>query len=335
MKIALITDAWTPQVNGVVRTWGRVIAACGAQGHEVLVVSPNDFRTVPLPTYPEIRIAVRPGGKLKRMLDGFQPDAIHIATEGPLGFAARRYCLKYDLPFTTSYHTKFPEYISARAPVPLAWGYRLMRWFHRPSRGVLVATTTIRRELEAEGFDNIVDWTRGVDTDVFRPGRPRALEGAEPLYLYVGRVAVEKNLRAFLDLDLPGEKAVVGGGPQLEDLKRDYPEVLFPGPKFGEELAAWYRSATVFVFPSRTDTFGLVLLEALASGVPVAAFPVPGPLDVIGHDGPGVLSEDLARAVMDAACISAESCRAHAMRFSWDATAAIFLDNLAVFERKR
>ncbi|WP_416898566.1 MAG: glycosyltransferase family 4 protein [Minwuia sp.] len=333
MKIALVTDAWLPQVNGVVRTWGRVVEECERLGHEVLVIAPRDFRTVPLPTYSEIRIAVGAGRKVRRMLDEFAPDAVHVATEGPLGLAARRHCLKLGWPFTTSYHTKFPEYVSARFPVPLSWGYAAVRRFHRPSSAVLVATPTIRRELEAEGFANIADWTRGVDTDLFRPDGPKAWEGEGPLFLYVGRVAVEKNIGQFLDLDLPGTKAVVGGGPQLDELRRDHPDVLFPGPKFGEELASWYRSASVFVFPSRTDTFGLVLLESLASGVPVAALPVPGPLDVVGRDGPGVLDEDLGKAALEALTIDPAVCRKHAMRFSWEATAAIFLQNLARIER--
>jgi glycosyltransferase involved in cell wall biosynthesis len=335
MHITLVTDAWLPQVNGVVQTWSRVVDECERLGHRITVISPQDFRTVPLPTYREIRIAVLPGGKLRRLLNADPPDAVHIATEGPLGLATRRYCLRWGLPFTTSYHTKFPEYFSARFPVPLSWGYRALRWFHRPSSAVLVATPTVCAELEAKGFANIADWTRGVDTEIFRPDGPKALEADRPVFLYAGRVAVEKNLRAFLDLQLPGKKVVVGNGPQLGELQRDYPEVTFAGPKFGEDLAAWYRSAAVFVFPSRTDTFGLVLLEALASGVPVAAFPVPGPLDVIGHDGPGALDEDLGAAVVRAQHISSEECRAHSMRFSWAQTAAIFLDNLAVIEGER
>lgn len=335
MHIALVTDAWAPQVNGVVRTWQRVKQECEAHGHNFTVIEPGQFRTVPLPTYAEIRIAPNPGGKLKRLLAEARPDAIHIATEGPLGLAARRYCLKRRWPFTTSYHTKFPEYLSARFPIPLSWGYRLVRWFHGPSRAVLVATPTVGDELRARGFERVINWTRGVDTTLFRPDGPRAWEGAEPLYLYAGRVAVEKNIRAFLDLDLPGTKAVVGGGPQLAELESDYPEVLFPGPKFGGDLAAWYRSASVFVFPSRTDTFGQVQTEALASGVPVAAFPVPGPLDVIGHNGPGVLDEDLRAAVLRAQDILADACRAHAMRFSWERTAAIFLENLAPIKGER
>lgn len=335
MHIVLVTDAWLPQVNGVVRTWGCVKDECERFGHRFTVIEPGQFCTISMPTYAEIRIAPKPGGKLKRLLQAARPDAIHIATEGPLGLAARRYCLRRGWPFTTSYHTKFPEYLSARFPIPLSWGYRAMRWFHRPSSAVLVATPTVRQELEKQHLTNMVDWTRGVDTTLFCPDGPKALDTASTVFLYVGRVAVEKNLRAFLDLDLQGQKVVVGGGPQLKELQLAYPDALFAGPKFGEELAAWYRSATVFVFPSRTDTFGLVLLEALASGVPIAAFPVPGPLDVIGDKGPGVLSENLTDAAYRAHQISPADCRAHAMRFSWAQTAAIFLDNLAVIEGER
>lgn len=329
LKIALVTDAWLPQVNGVVRTWGRVIAECEAMGHAFQVTAPRDFRTVPLPTYPEIRIAVNPLGGVRRAIESFNPDAIHIATEGPLGLAARNVCVGRGWPFTTSYHTKFPEYVSARLPVPVEWGYRAMRWFHRPATAVLVATRSIRRELEGRGFRNIVDWTRGVDTGLFRPEGPKAVELPRPVFLNVGRVAVEKNLRAFLDLELPGSKLVVGDGPALADLRRDYPDVHFAGAKVGEELAAYFRSADVFVFPSLTDTFGLVLLEALAAGLPVAAFPVPGPIDVIGRDGPGVLGSDLRAATLAALSIDRERCRSHAMRYSWRACAEIFLAHIA------
>ena len=334
LEIALVTDAWEPQVNGVVRTWRRVIAECEAMGHRVQIISPADFLTVPMPTYGEIRLALFPGAGVRRALENMGPDAVHIATEGPLGYAARRWCRAQGVPFTTSYHTRFPEYVTARVPLPLGWCYAVVRRFHRHSDAVLVATPTMRRELEQHGFRNIVDWTRGVDSDLFRPDGEKAWQGGRPLFLYVGRVAVEKNLRGFLDLELPGTKAVVGGGPQLSELVRDYPEVLFTGPKFGEQLASWYRSASVFVFPSRTDTFGLVLLEAMASGVPVAAFPVAGPLDVVGPGGPGVLSENLGAAAIAALGIPAEECVAHARGFSWRATASIFLNNLALTDRR-
>jgi 1,2-diacylglycerol 3-alpha-glucosyltransferase/glucuronosyltransferase len=328
MRILLVTDAWPPQVNGVVRTLQRVRQECEALGHEFEMVSPDQFRTVPCPTYPEIRLALRPGRRIAARLRAFQPDCVHIATEGPLGLAARRQCLKLGLPFTTSYHTRFPEYVNARAPVPLAAGYAWMRWFHRPSAGVMVATRTIRRDLEARGFTNVRDWSRGVDTLLYRPDHAPALDLPRPVHLCVGRVAVEKNLEAFLALPLAGSKLVVGDGPQLATFRARYPEVHFAGAKFGEELARHYVCGDVFVFPSRTDTFGLVLLEALASGVPVAAYPVPGPLDVIGTSRTGILDEDLGRASAHALEIPRERCRRHAETFSWRSCALQFLANL-------
>jgi glycosyltransferase involved in cell wall biosynthesis len=329
MRILLVTDAWLPQVNGVVRTLQRVRQECEALGHSVEIVSPDQFRTLPCPTYPEIRLAPAPGGRIAQRLRDCQPDCVHIATEGPLGLAARRQCLRHGLPFTTSYHTRFPEYLAARLPLPLAAGYAWMRWFHRPSQGVMVATRTVRRDLEARGFRNLKDWSRGVDTALFRPDHAPALDLPRPVHLYVGRVAVEKNLDAFLDLPLAGSKLVVGDGPALADLRARHPEVHFVGAKVGVELARHYVCGDVFVFPSRTDTFGLVLLEALASGLPVAAYPVAGPLDVIGQAPVGALDHDLGRAVARALASPRERCRAHAERFSWQRCARQFLANLS------
>lgn len=329
MRILLATDAWFPQINGVVRTLGRVTEELTALGHELLVVHPGRFRTVACPTYPEIRLAVAPRAGARRLLEDFRPDAVHIATEGPIGWAVRGLCVKRGLPFTTSYHTRFPEYVAARAPVPLALGYAVMRWFHRPSKGIMVATPTLLRELEGRGFRNVVAWSRGVDTELFKPRNDPAVDLPRPVYLYVGRVSVEKNLEAFLGLDLPlGSKLVVGDGPQLAALRQRFPRAHFVGARQGEELARHYASADVFVFPSRTDTYGLVMLEALASGLPVAAFPVPGPLDVIDGHGIGVLDEDLAYAAERALAIPPERCRAHALKFSWRACAEQFLGNL-------
>lgn len=329
MRILLVTDAWAPQVNGVVRTLERIKQECEALGHAVRVISPDQFRTVPCPTYPEIRLALRPGKSIGATLDQWRPDCVHIATEGPLGLAARRQCLRRGLAFTTSYHTRFAEYLNARAPIPLAVGYAWMRWFHGRSSGVMVATRTIRADLEARGFANLKDWSRGVDTELFRPDREPALALPRPVYLCVGRVAVEKNLDAFLSMPLAaGSKLVVGDGPQLAALRARYPDATFAGARFGEDLARHYVSADVFVFPSLTDTFGLVLLEALASGVPVAAHPVPGPLDVIGGSGCGVLDHDLARAAERALEIPRQHCRDHALRFSWRHCAEQFIDNL-------
>jgi glycosyltransferase involved in cell wall biosynthesis len=333
MRILIVSDAWSPQVNGVVRTLQRVRQECEALGHRVEIISPEQFRTVPCPTYPEIRLALRPGRTIARRIYQVRPDCIHIATEGPLGFAARGYCVRRGLPFTTSYHTRFPEYVHARFPVPLALGYACVRWFHRPSRGVLVATRTIREDLERHGFVNVRPWSRGVDTELFRPDQPPALDLPRPVYLYVGRVAVEKNLAAFLDVPLSqGSKLVVGDGPALTRLKAKHPDVHFAGARHGVELACHYVCGDVFVFPSRTDTFGLVLLEALASGLPVAAYPVPGPLDVIGNSGCGFLDQDLGRAMALALAIPRSRCRAHAASYSWRRCAEQFLGHLQPIE---
>jgi glycosyltransferase involved in cell wall biosynthesis len=329
MRIALVTDAWFPQINGVVRTLSLVREELLALGHEIEVISPDRFRTVPCPTYPEIRLAVLPGRAVARMLEAFRPEAIHIATEGPLGWAARAFCVRRKLPFTTSYHTRFPEYVTARAPVPTSWGYAVVRRFHGASAGVMVATPGLKEDLESRGFTNIRQWSRGVDTKLFRPRNDPALDLPRPVYLYVGRVAVEKNIEAFLKLDLPvGTKLVVGDGPMLADLERRYPDTVFAGAKHGDELSRHYASADVFVFPSKTDTFGLVMLEAAASGLPIAAFPVPGPLDVVDGHGIGVLDDDLGYAVDRALAIPPERCRAHALQHSWTACAELFLENL-------
>ncbi|WPZ37043.1 glycosyltransferase family 1 protein [Thalassobaculum sp. OXR-137] len=331
MHVTVVSDAWYPQVNGVVRTLATTAEHLRARGHRVTFVTPDRFRTVPCPTYPEIRLALFPDRRVADLLDAAHPCAIHIATEGPLGHAARRYCLARGLPFTTAYHTKFPEYLQARAGIPLAWTYRMMRRFHAPSSGVMVATASLRRELEAHGFANLRDWTRGVDVRLFHP-RPSILDLPGPILMYVGRVAVEKNIGAFLALDHPGTKVVVGDGPQRAELMRQHPDVVFVGAKSGEDLAAHYASADVFVFPSRTDTFGLVLIEALASGVPVAAYPVPGPLDVIADSGAGVLDEDLARAVAGALTIDRSVARTRGLQFTWARCAEMFLDNLQPFD---
>lgn len=332
MKILLVSDAWFPQVNGVVRTLNTVIGELKTMGHEVDTITPDQFTTIPCPTYPEIRLACWPFFRVPAMIEAARPDAIHIATEGPLGMTARRYCVRNKLPFTTAYHTRFPEYVEPRLGVPVSWTYKVMRHFHGKSAGVMVATKSIRADLEARGFDNIKDWSRGVDTELFRPQSKDAIDAPRPVFMFVGRVAVEKNLPAFLELDLPGSKVVVGDGPDMAMLKKRFPDTIFVGAKKGEELARHYASADVFVFPSRTDTFGLVMLEALASGTPVAAFPVPGPLDVIASDKVGVLSEDLGAAAKAALKLSAEDCRAYALGYSWRACAEQFFANLAPFD---
>lgn len=344
MKILIVSDAWHPQVNGVVRTLATVKGELENLGHGVDVIGPEGFFTLPLPSYPEIRLAVAPGRRLTRLMDLARPDAIHIATEGPLGFAARRYCLRRRLPFTTAYHTRFPEYVRDRIPVPLALSYAVVRRFHRPSAAVMVATPSLEADLMARGFGHLARWTRGVDTTLFCPAPvPGAAFGPDPavfpfprpILLSVGRVAVEKNLEAFLRLPLPGTKVVVGDGPQRTELNQRYPDVQFLGARHGAELARCYAGADVFAFPSRTDTFGLVLLEALACGTPVAAFPVPGPQDVLGTghpDGPvGALNDDLQCAIQTALALPRSRCRDFALTYSWRASAEQFLENLRPF----
>ncbi|HEV7251843.1 MAG TPA: glycosyltransferase family 1 protein [Mesorhizobium sp.] len=328
MKLALVTDAWAPQVNGVVNTLSRLVERLRERGDEVTVIAPNRFRTLPCPTYPEIRLALARPGEIGRLLDRSGADFFHIATEGPLGFWARRHLLRSGRFYTTSYHTKFPEYLAARAPVPLSVSYAWMRRFHNAGLGCMVATPSLMTDLERHGFRNLRLWPRGVDAELFRP-RPGADLGLKrPVFLSVGRVAVEKNLTAFLALDLPGTKLVVGDGPARAELEKRFPEAVFLGLRRGEALAAAYASADVFVFPSLTDTFGNVMLEALASGVPVAAFPVTGPQDVIGDSGAGVLDHDLRRAVLQALEISREAARAHALRYSWETSVRIFRDHV-------
>jgi glycosyltransferase involved in cell wall biosynthesis len=336
MRILLATDAWEPQVNGVVRTLTRIVAELRDMGDEVEVISPDQFPSFPLPTYPEIKLAVGAYEKVQDKFKSFEPEAIHIATEGPIGLAARRICIEWKLPFTTSYHTRFPEYVSARLPVPLAAGYAYMKWFHKPSGRLMVATPTLRDELARHGFRNLSQWSRGVDTEVFhppRPGDPDPYEGLKrPIFLNVGRVAVEKNIEAFVSLDLPGTTVVVGDGPQREELAARYPHVVFAGAKFGAELAAYFAATDVFVFPSLTDTFGLVLLEAMASGAPVAAFSAPGPIDLIPGSGAGVVapgqSDGLREACLECLKLDREAVRAFAEQFSWPACAEEFRRNL-------
>ena len=333
MKIALVTDAWEPQVNGVVRTLKSTTCELQAMGHTVEIVTPLDFRTLPCPTYPDIRLSLLPGAKVRRCLDAFDPDAIHIATEGPLGLAARRYALNHDIPFTTAYHTRFPEYIQARTGMPLAWTYAFLRWFHGPSKAVMAPTVVVQQDLEANGFTNVVLWSRGVELDIFKPRKCDKLKTVPPIFLYVGRVAVEKNIEAFLALDLPGSKWVAGAGPALAGIQARYPGVNFLGVLNQQELAEVYASADVFVFPSKTDTFGLVLLEAMACGLPVAAYPVTGPLDVIGDSRAGVMHEDLRTACLAALELKREDAAAYARKFSWRAATEQFLSHLHPRER--
>ena len=329
MKVMIVTDAWKPQVNGVVTTLGKIGEGLNRLAHEVRFVTPQLFKSIPCPTYPEIRLSLFPYAGVSREIEAFAPDAIHIATEGPLGLAARRYCLKRKIAFTSAFHTRFAEYVHARIRIPVDLTYRWLRNFHAPSRALMVPTPSVQRDLEARGFTNTVAWTRGVDTETFSPGARDALANRRPIFLYVGRVAVEKNIEAFLKIDLPGTKWVVGEGPMRAQLERRYPHVHFAGIKTPAELARYYRAADVFVFPSLTDTFGLVLLEALACGTPVAAFPVLGPIDVIGDSGAGILHENLAVACMRALDIPREKARHYAEQFSWGKSIDQFVQNLS------
>jgi glycosyltransferase involved in cell wall biosynthesis len=327
-SLAIVTDAWCPQVNGVVNTLQRTRDELLTDGYRVTMFTPEKHLTVPCPSYPEIRLAILPEHWVSRQLDSIEPDYIHIATEGPIGSAARRHCLKNGLSFTSSYHTQFPEYIRKRMPVPLRVSYAYMRNFHGAARRTMVATPSQQRLLEQWRFKNIVRWSRGVDTDIFTPDNKASLNVVRPLFVYAGRVAVEKNIDAFLRLALPGTKCVIGDGPALNTLKSQFPDVLFTGYKYGADLASHIAAADVFVFPSLTDTFGLVMLEAMSCGVPVAAFPVTGPVDIVVHGENGILYSDLRKAAIDALCLSGERCRQTAMQNTWQAATRQFSTNL-------
>ena len=331
MNIQIVTNAWEPQVNGVVRTLRSVSAELRRLGHAPAVIGPDLFASVPCPTYGEIRLALATASAVGRRLQEARPDAIHIATEGPLGLAARSWCLRRRLPFTTAYHTQFPDYLAKRTHLPAGWFWRYIRWFHAPSQAILVSTPTVARQLEAHGLPHTRRWGRGVDIDCFRAAAiPRDALGAaaRPILLYVGRIAVEKNVQAFLECRHPGAKLLVGDGPDLPQLKRRYPGATFLGARHGKELAALYAAADVLVFPSRTDTFGLVMIEALACGTPVAAFPVAGPIDVLDAEV-GCMDEDLDVAIAGALRRDRAVCAEHARRFTWERSAKEFVEALA------
>ena len=327
MRIAIVTDAWEPQVNGVVRTLQSVRKVLESQGHKVLVISPDLFYSVPCPTYPEIRLAMVRSRTIGDLLDDFSPHAVHLATEGPVCVAARRWCLKHDFPFTTAYHTQFPDYVEARSGVPAEWVWRYIRWFHAPAQSILASTPSIRKALVDHGLTQVRHWGRGVDLANFRPGlapHPVMAELEGPVQLYVGRVAVEKNLEAFLASGHPGTKVVVGDGPARTALAAKYPQARFLGPMFGAELASAYAAADVFVFPSKTDTFGLVMIEALACGTPVAAYPVTGPVDILTPET-GAMDEDLDVAIAMALTRDRAACADYGRSFTWEASAHQFL----------
>lgn len=328
MRVLLATDAWHPQVNGVVRTLSGLKGELERRGIEVRVVSPAEFGTVPCPTYPDIRLALAGRRAVEAAFDEFRPSVLHIATEGPVGFQARRVALRRGFPFTTSFHTRFPEYLRQRAPVPERLTYAVLRHFHAPAQACLVPSEGVRRDLAARGFRNLATWTRGIDPALFRPVAPAPLDLPRPVFMTVSRIAPEKGLEAFLDLDLPGSKLVVGDGPSLPQLRGRYPAVRFAGLRTGDDLAAHYAAGDVFVFPSRTDTFGVVLIEAMACGLPVAAFPEPGPLDVVADSGAGVVSHDLRLACLRALSIGRQAALARARDFTWGRCAEVFLETV-------
>jgi glycosyltransferase involved in cell wall biosynthesis len=334
MRIVIVTDAWAPQINGVVRTLQSVRAELQSMGHEVEVIGPDRFVTLPCPTYPEIRLAMVAPRTVGRLIGAFRPDAIHIATEGPLCLAARQWCLRRKLDFTTAYHTNFPDYVQSRTGLSADWFWPYFRWFHGPARAVLASTPSIRAGLHRAGINQTHHWGRGVDTALFKPegdAHPAFVDLPRPILLHVGRVAVEKNIEAFLSLDVPGSKVVVGDGPARAALANRYAEARFLGLLQGEILASVYRGADVLVFPSRTDTFGLVMIEALASGTPVAAYPVMGPVDIL-NERVGVMDENLSRAVAGALTLNRSDCAAYGRKFTWGRSAREFLASLHILK---
>lgn len=328
MRIMIVTDAWFPQTNGVVNTLAQTTGWLVRFGHELMIAAPRDFRTLPCPSYPEIRVAVRPMATLARKLQSFRPQALHIATEGPIGLAARRYCLRHGWRFTTSYHTQFPQYLKSRWPIPLWLSYAVLRRFHAAAQHCMVSTPSVENELYLRGFRNLVRWRRGVDTELFRPRSKEFLQLPRPIAAYVGRLAVEKNVGAFLRMPWRGSKIVIGDGPERERLATQYPAAVYAGFRYGEDLAAHLAAADVLVFPSLTDTFGLVNLEAMACGVPVAAFPITGPIDVVEDGVTGALDTDLGKAAQRALALDPRACRARALQSRWAACTREFEANL-------
>ncbi|MEE9423691.1 MAG: glycosyltransferase family 1 protein [Methylococcales bacterium] len=328
MRIAIITDAWQPQINGVVTTLTNTCKELEKLEHTVKIFDPSLFRAIPCPGYQHFRLAFLCGPRLRPIVEQFKPDAIHITTEGPVGYAARRYCLYKGYRYTTSLHSRYPEYLNMRVGFPLLISYTYLRWFHRKSAHIMVATESLQRELSGRKYKNLVRWSLGVDTELFQPDDKSFIQDKRPISMYTGRVAIEKNVEAFLRLDLPGTKYVIGDGPQREAFINQYPNVRFVGYKQGKELARYMAAADVFVFPSKTDTFGLVLLEALACGVPVAAYPVSGPSDVIGDPRVSTLDNNLQTAALKSLSLNVDDCRRYALNYSWQHSASQFAENL-------
>src|ERR1700678_3256103 len=335
MRILIATDAWHPQVNGVVRTLTSLARSASTLGAEIDFLTPDGFPSMALPTYPGLRIALPNPRKIAARIEAASPDAIHIATEGPIGWSVRAYCRRHKLAFTTSYTTRFPEYIAVRSIIPASFSYAVLRHFHAAAAMTMIATPSLRQELSAKGFRKLGFWGRGVDTQLFVPDEPAKLDLPRPIFMTMGRVAVEKNIEAFLSLDLPGSKVVIGDGPQKAELERRYPDVRFLGEKTGQDLTSHLAAADVFVFPSLTDTFGVVQLEALACGTPVAAFPVTGPLDVIADHPVGALDTNLRSACIRALGISRDLCRSFAVERAWENSARQFIGNLAALQPSR
>ena len=336
-KLLLVTDAWSPQTNGVVTTLKTVLKHLELEGYQTKVIHPELFRTIPLPTYPEIRISVLPSKKLIRLLKDYAPDHVHIATEGSLGIAAKKWLDKNEQRYTTSLHTKFPEYVKERLPfIKLSWGYRVLQWFHGKASSVMVTTSSMREELIENGLDanRLVIWGRGVDCETYQPDESQMTNNEQPVLMYVGRLAVEKNLEAFLSLSIAGKKVLVGDGPQRAELEKKYPDVEFTGYQYGQDLVAQYQRADVFAFPSKSDTFGLVMLEAMACGTPVAAYPVAGPIDVVEDGVTGCLHEDLSKAINDALELDRASPREFAKEQSWHAVTQRLIQCLVDRTRK-
>lgn len=335
MRILIATDAWHPQVNGVVRTLTSLARSAATLDADISFLTPEGFPSVGVPTYPGLRMALPNRREIARRIEQAAPEAIHIATEGPIGWAVRGYCRRHKLAFTTSYTTRFPEYVEVRTMIPASVGYALLRHFHSAASMTMIATASLRQELAERGFRRLGSWGRGVDTELFNPDRPAKLDLPRPIFMTMGRVAVEKNLEAFLSLDLPGTKVVVGDGPQRAQLEQKYPDAVFLGEKKGADLTAHLAAADVFVFPSLTDTFGVVQLEALACGTPVAAFPVTGPKDVIADHPIGALDTDLRSACLRALTMSRETCRHFALERSWENSARQFIGNLTALQPSR
>ena len=329
MRVLIASDAWEPQINGVVRTLQEVQALAPEFSVETLMVTPDQFRSLPMPGYPEIRLALASASALQQTMAAFRPDVVHVATEGPIGLSARNASAKLGVPLTTSYHTRFPEYLRARAPIPTSVSYALLRRFHNAAAGILVSTPSLEEDLTRRGFKNLMRWSRGVDLDRYSPRVASTVDWPRPVFLNVGRVAVEKNLEAFLSLDLPGTKVIVGDGPQRAELASRFPDAIFLGAKTGKELADIYAQADVFVFPSLTDTFGVVILEALASGLPVAAFLVMGPADILPNGRAGVLSHNLREAALACVSVDKAQCLELASQYTWRASVRQFCSNLA------